>query len=69
MRFFGWRRKKVKVDRAGTARELQAAEARLAHDRVHTIIPLGELRRENHIAPRLDMLIQKRARELRDGGG
>jgi hypothetical protein len=68
MRFFGWRRKRVRVDRASTARELQAAEERLEHDTVHTIIPLGELRQENHIAPRLDRLIQKRARELRDGG-
>jgi hypothetical protein len=69
MRFF-WRRKAVvAVDRAETKRELAAAEQRLAHDHEHVTLPLADLRKENHIAPRLNMLIQRRARELKDGGG
>jgi hypothetical protein len=70
MRFFGRRRKAVAVvDRAETKRELEAAEQRLAHDHEHVTLPLADLRKENHIAPRLSMLIQRKARELRDGGG
>lgn len=57
------------VDRAETKRELDAAEQRLEHAQEHVIIPLRDLRQENHIAPRLNMLISRRARELRDGGG
>jgi hypothetical protein len=54
----------VRADRAGTARELQAAEERLEHARTHVITPLSELRQENHIAPRLDRLIRRKAREI-----
>jgi hypothetical protein len=54
----------MKAERAATAEELQAAEDRLEHARENVIIPLSQLRKENHVAPRLNELIQRKAREI-----
>lgn len=57
----------MQAQRAATQRELEAARARLEHDETHVIIPLRSLRAENHVAPRLNKLIQRRAREMGEG--
>jgi hypothetical protein len=59
----------MRAERADTARELEAAEQRLEHAREHVIIPLAELRQENHVAPRLNRLIQRKAREIGGSAG
>lgn len=57
----------MNAERAATLRERQAAEERLEHATHHIIIPLAREREVNHIAPLLDKLIQRRARELGNG--
>lgn len=69
MKWFGWfgRRRDLNAERAATLRERQAAEDRLAHAERHVILPLAREREENHIAPLLNALIERRARQLWDG--
>lgn len=55
------RKRKVKADLAHARRERQAAEERLQHDQEHTIVPLREIRQENHIGPLINALIQRKA--------
>lgn len=69
MRFFFNRKRKARQGVEKAKKERQASEERLAYAQYHVIGPLRELRRElaakNHIAERLDTLIQENRHEGR----
>lgn len=67
-----WRKKKRHEERGNGVSEARAqreeAERRLAETEEHLAVPLKEIRRQNHIGPLIDELIERSARR-RYGGG
>jgi hypothetical protein len=61
-----FRRRKVTADLEHARRERRQAEERLRHDQEHTIIPLAEIRKTNHIDPLINALIRRKME--REGG-
>lgn len=62
MRWPPWRKKAEREELAAARAARVAAQKRLDEARRELIAPLRQMREENHIAPMLDMLIQRRYR-------
>lgn len=58
-----WRRVRESPDRVEAREAREAAERRLRSITHTVIVPLQEARRENHVSPRLEYLIQRAARQ------
>jgi hypothetical protein len=57
---FPRRRRKVRGELERVRSERRQSEERLRYDQEHTIIPLREIRKTNHIGPLINELIRRK---------